>query len=482
MDLAIQGIPFLHGRLPENAVILATVLKVAGDEVLLELPGGRLSCRTQMDLTPGETLLMRVKGSPQGLTLQIVARGGEAPAPPPEGWTDIAHEVLTSIINQRVPPDSPLIQELSGHFPPSSPAPGEIPAVLHLLREELPVNPATIKALASYYHPRPSLTECLVDLAARLESLPMAPKEPALAAIRTVLSPGFDLISLDTSGAQEKADAIARSMVEDSTPEGVASKNKGLDAPPVTFDHHNESDAPPATSVHQDKVSSRTSDRHGASPVADHQEGASAQRVFSDRQDSSPAIPDRVSSGEALKDLLQALGVDHERRLLASSPRETMKGELLRLLQADLPLDVRRAAEEVLARLDVQQLLPGTRASVDGPLFLAHFEFPLNHEGRPHNVRVTLQGKSPGAEGLLRLFFLLESNHLGTLGIELIFNGRKVSCTTRAKDQGALSFLQERAEHWQRLFDGLGYELVHHRFRLAEAGEDHKLSRVDIKA
>ena len=99
-----------------------------------------------------------------------------------------------------------------------------------------------------------------------------------------------------------------------------------------------------------------------------------------------------------------------------SSPRETMKGELLRLLQADLPLDVRRAAEEVLARLDVQQLLPGTRASVDGPLFLAHFEFPLNHEGRPHNVRVTLQGKSPGAEGLLRLFFLLESNHLGRLG------------------------------------------------------------------
>jgi hypothetical protein len=127
MDLAIQGIPFFHGRLPENAVILATVLKVAGDEVLLELPGGRLSCRTQMDLTPGETLLMRVKGSPQGLTLQIVARGGEAPAPPPEGWTDIAHEVLTSIINQRVPPDSPLIQELSGHFPQALLLQGKFP-------------------------------------------------------------------------------------------------------------------------------------------------------------------------------------------------------------------------------------------------------------------------------------------------------------------------------------------------------------------
>ncbi|NLN17049.1 MAG: hypothetical protein GX182_07010 [Firmicutes bacterium] len=508
MDLAIQGLSFFHGRLPENSIILATVLKVAGDEVLLELPGGKLTCRTQINLTPGETLLMQIKDAPEGATLQIMARGGEVPGPPPGTLTDAAHGLLTSLIAQRVPPDSPLTQELIAHLSQSSPAPGEIPAILHLIREELPVDPRTIKALASYYHPRPSLTECLVDLAQRLESLPIAPKEPLLAAIKSILSQGLDPISLENHGAEVLGESQAgpkpapadRPFVEASTPAAVTdAQHEAADPPSLVSDHQDKaSGAFPEASSHQEGMlgAPQPSDHQGRSPgvlpgdkapdkppaaMDDNREAP--HPPASHREEGTPAAPDPiVRSGEALKGLLRAMGVDHEGQLLQGSPAETMKGELLRLLQADLPPDIRRAAEEVLARLDVQQLLPGTRASFDGPLFLAHFEFPVNHEGRPQDVRVTLQGKGPGAEGILRLHFLLEANHLGTLEFELIFNGKKVSCTTRAKDGGALAFLQDRAEHWPKLFEGLGYELIHHRFRLAAAREEGRFGRVDIKA
>ncbi|MGI6034501.1 MAG: hypothetical protein ACOYCE_01665 [Limnochordia bacterium] len=439
MDLAINGIPFFQGEPGEKSIILATVLKVAGEEVLLQLPGGKLSCRTQTDLTLGETLLLRVKESPEQVTLQIVAREQEAAKPLPdplpwEGLTERAQEVLTSLIQQDVPPDGPLTQRLIRHLPQSSDVPGQVPALLHLLREELPVNPTTIKALASYYHPRPSLTACLVDLVERLERLPMDLKEPLLVKLRPILSQGLDPILTE---------AVASVLVESQDGPDQADS---LDTP------QEEIPTPePTPSNHENKTALGNPD-----PI--------------------------VLSGQALKDLLRSLGVDHEQQLLEPSPRASVKGELLRLLQADLPLDIRRAIEEVLARLDAQQLLPGTRASLDGPLFLAHFELPLNHEGRAVNARVTLQGKGPGHKGLLRLLFLLESNHLGTLEMELIFSGKKISCTTRAKDQKALAFLQDREEHWQALFDRLGYELVHHRFRLVETPKEFNLKRVDIKA
>ena len=143
MDLAINGIPFFQGELGEKSIILATVLKVAGEEVLLQLPGGKLSCRTQTDLTLGETLLLRVKESPEQVTLQIVAREQEAAKPLPdplpwEGLTERAQEVLTSLIQQDVPPDGPLTQRLIRHLPQSSDVPGQVPALLHLLRRNCP--------------------------------------------------------------------------------------------------------------------------------------------------------------------------------------------------------------------------------------------------------------------------------------------------------------------------------------------------------
>ena len=187
--------------------------------------------------------------------------------------------------------------------------------------------------------------------------------------------------------------------------------------------------------------------------------------------------------------LAKNLGLEHEKDLLRfisthpknnveegiveKGPRESLKAELLRLLQApegDLGPETRVSAGRVLAESTCLQLLNLTgNRSHDVNLFLQGWLVLSENSSSPFFLKIKDERNAAGGRETrnYQIHLFMKTDSLGEIVCGLVLDGSQLDCRFTVSDREAKEFLDQRTDFLAQRLEVLPFQFVIHPSRIA---------------
>ncbi|MGI6037353.1 MAG: hypothetical protein ACOYD6_03915 [Limnochordia bacterium] len=429
MDVLAVNLPNSWGLLTPTPFFV-TVVDVQEGRAVLQFPHGLLTCQRDCPLTKGQRLLVQPLPGGEGTILLRILNGdqGVSELEQPSLWELLgepqpaqAEEILQGLLQHGLPPLSPLTKKLVELLPQMPQLPGNIPALIHLLRYGVTPTEELIRALALYYQEPKQLAGDLEALHGQLQAWEAPPAWEPLKERLALLCRQFNLPMGEASSEEQLPPEEALNKLVRAFQEGRVSR-KGDLVP---------------------------------------QEGA---------EEKAPSSPPEVGKGgRALNEPVQAKGREF--------------GPLIKKLlsQRDsLPQGLVSSLERVAVHFEAGGLLREIPWEEGIPILF--WQFPFGAEPGQHGVRIMVL-RDRGGEGAVKrtLTFSFQMEHLGLLTITLMVVPGAANCWVKASSREVLAYLRGYARDFTGILAQYGLDLTSLQFQLEEGPRALPQGPIDLR-